>query len=95
MVVVGSVHQLQCLGVLDVAVGQQGDSVSVYLSVCMCVCKHRVDLLWSVLTLGGWLSKKSSCALTAAFHSQRSYRHGDSTVSVSYRRAVTTQTMST
>ncbi len=54
MVIVGSVHQLQCLGVLEVAVGQQGDSVSVYLSVCMCVCKHRVDLLWSVLS--GWMA---------------------------------------
>ncbi len=36
MVVVGSVHKLQCLDVLEEAVGQQGDRVCV--CVCPCVC---------------------------------------------------------
>lgn len=48
MVIVGSVHPLQCLGVLKLAVGQQGDGVSVFAYVCMCVCKHRVDFFYGV-----------------------------------------------
>lgn len=66
MVVVGSVHWLQWLGILNIAVGQHNDGMCVCSYVCMFICKHWVDFLWTMLS--GWMSKRSSCTLTAAFH---------------------------
>lgn len=94
MVVVGSVHKLRCLGVLEEAVGQQGDSVCVCvcLSMCMCVCKHSGGWGWVccgvVWVSGRLLGIKNSCFVSVSdnsFSLWRTYWHHDTTASAEWR----------